>query len=55
MNRRNLLQGLSGAALATVLTPELAQAAAQIAKGAAAASTGASPSPTSTPTCRRRR
>ena len=36
MNRRHLLQGLSGAALATILTPELAQAAAQTAKGAAA-------------------
>src|SRR3954469_17266366 len=36
MNRRHLLQGLAGAAAATVLTPELAQAAAQMSKGAAA-------------------
>lgn len=36
MNRRHLLRGLSGAALATILTPELAQAAAQTAKAAAA-------------------
>jgi carotenoid cleavage dioxygenase-like enzyme len=36
MNRRHLLLGLSGAALATILTPEFAQAAAQTAKGAAA-------------------
>jgi len=36
MNRRHLLRGLSGAVLATILTPELAQAAAQTAKGAAA-------------------
>ena len=36
MNRRHLLQSLSGAAIATVLTPELAQAAAQLSKGAAA-------------------
>jgi carotenoid cleavage dioxygenase-like enzyme len=36
MNRRYLLQSLSGAAIATVLTPELAQAAAQLSKGAAA-------------------
>ena len=36
MNRRELLTTLSGVAAAAVLTPELAQAAAQLAKGAAA-------------------
>ena len=34
MNRRHLLQTLSGAAIASVLTPELAQAAAQLRHGA---------------------
>jgi carotenoid cleavage dioxygenase-like enzyme len=34
MNRRHLLQGLAAGAAATILTPELAQAAAQLARGA---------------------
>jgi all-trans-8'-apo-beta-carotenal 15,15'-oxygenase len=36
MNRRNLLQGLSGFALAAIVTPEIAQAAGQLARGEAA-------------------
>ena len=36
MNRRNLLQGLSGLALASIVTPEIAQAAGQLARGEAA-------------------
>ena len=36
MNRRHLLQTLSGAAMASILTPELAQAAGQLRQGAAA-------------------
>jgi len=35
MNRRQLLQSFSGVAATTILTPELAQAAAQLSQGAA--------------------